>query len=191
MVLKHQPPLLLALAPNQSHFCYNGVMIEQIKGRIENELGPSSVIPPATVAKQLADASNDMQISEMVRGGATYVDIASYLGISVAAVINRIASMLNREYILSEDQLNDYIAHQLRLSQIAIDNCLADMACEADPPDITASVASKTRQNGRLSLVKFLEHEAKILGLLRTRIDIHNETTVAVAVVRAEDFDAL
>ena len=153
------------------------------------ELGPGE--PVKVSNKQLRDMQFDREILALVAAGLTYVEIGRQLDVPLGLVVRRITAMLNGEILMSDEQVNGYLRHQLDLLQIGIESSMRDMEAEGDGTPAMEKVAGTNRHQGRQMLWRFMTHQAALLGLLRQRIDINKEEKVTIAVVRGEDYDAL
>lgn len=158
-----------------------------------SEFGGHELIDPKALAKISEDDLLDKRIVALARAGMGYMEIADQVGMAVPALLRRIAGLITlREDILSESMMNDYLIYQLNILALGIESAMADMVAQADPDrDVSESVASKTRQNGRLALVKFLQHQAVIMQLIRQRIDVNERKQVEIVVVRPEDWESI
>jgi hypothetical protein len=155
------------------------------------QLGPPDSIDPKALARIAEDAILDRQIAQLSNAGMPYPDIAAHLGLSLGVLIRRVGSLLSaRDDLMSTGFMNDELVHQLRLLSELEVSALSDMAAIATE-EIPETVASRTRHNGRLALVKALQQRAVISGLIRSRVDIRHEQDVRIAVLRPEDWDAL
>jgi hypothetical protein len=154
-------------------------------------LGPAETIDPKALAKIAEDAIIDRQIAELSRAGMPYPDIAQHLGLPLGSLMRRVGSLLStRDDLMSTGFMNDELVHQLRLLSELEVNALADMEARATE-EVPEAVASRTRHNGRLALVKALQQRAVISGLIRQRVDIKKDENVRITVLRPEDWDAL
>lgn len=153
------------------------------------QLGPGK---PVTVSdKQLRDMQFDREILALVAAGLTYVEIGRQLDVPIGLVVRRITAMLNGETLMSDEQVNGYLRHQLDLLQLGIESALQDMNAEGDGTPGMEKVAGTNRHQGRQMLWRFMTHQAALLGLLRQRIDVSRNETLTIAVVRGEDYEAL
>jgi len=153
------------------------------------ELGPGE--PVNLSDKQLRDMKTDQDILSLVVAGLTYVEIARQLEMPVGKVVRRVTAMLNGEVLMSDEQINGYLRHQLDLLQIGMESSLRDMESEGDGTPTMEKVAGTNRHQGRQMLWRFMTHQAALLGLLRQRIDVTKNETVTIAVVRGEDYEAI
>lgn len=153
------------------------------------ELGPGE--PVVLSPKQLREMQFDQEILQLVAAGLTYMDISRHLDVPIGLVVRRITAMLNGEILMSDEQINGYLRHQLDLLQMGVESSLRDMEAEGDGTAALEKIAGTNRHQGRQMLWRFMTHQAALLGLLRQRIDINKREEVTIAVVRGEDYDAI
>jgi len=166
----------------------SGVM-RAMRDATDIQLGPGE---PVNVSdRQLVEMQLDQEILALVTAGLTYIEIGRQLDMPVGLVVRRITAMLNGETLMSDEQINGYLRHQLDLLQIGMESALRDMNSEGDGSASMEKIAGTNRHQGRQMLWRFMTHQAALLGLLRERIDINRNDTVTIAVVRGEEYDAI
>lgn len=165
-------------------------LLRRMREAADVEIGPDYPVMPSDAV--LRETAMDREILALAQAGLTYVEIGRNLGLPLAVVVERIVGMLKGIPLGSAEHLAGYLAHQLDTIQVGIDSSLKDMADRSDTGDKDYDkMAATNRHNGRMALNKFLIHQAAILGLLRQRIEIEERREIAIAIIRAEDFDAL
>lgn len=164
-------------------------ILAEVRKATDIEIGPGQPISLST--SELDEMQRDAEILALARAGLTYIEIGKRLEMPLNVVVGRIAGMLKGEPLLSEEHIAGYLAHQLDLLSVGIENSLSDMEAPDGWEEWEAKLAATRRHNGRMALHKFVVHQAMILGLLRQRIDINRREQVNITVVRAEDYDAL
>lgn len=164
-------------------------VLKAMRHAADIELGPGE--PVKVSSKQLRDMQFDREILALVAAGLTYVEIGRQLDVPLGLVVRRITAMLNGEILMSDEQVNGYLRHQLDLLQIGIESSMRDMEAEGDGTPAMEKVAGTNRHQGRQMLWRFMTHQAALVGLLRQRIDINKREEVTIAVIRGKDYDAL
>lgn len=154
-------------------------------------LGPAEEIDPAYLARVGDEAALDKQIVALVRHGVPYITIADVIGMPIDRLLRRISSLMStRSDIMSTEMVNDYLIHQLRMLDSVTESAMKDIEVVAGE-GISESVAGKIRHNGRLAMIKALQQQAVITGLIRQRIDIRQIDKVAITVLEKDDWEAL
>jgi len=154
-------------------------------------LGDPHQFSPAALARIAVDAALDKQIAALARAGVTYPQMAQILEMSLPDLLRRIGSLIStRDDIMSSSMLNDHLLFELSVLNEVIANASSDMNMQATD-EISESVASKARHNGRLAVIKALQQHALVMGLVRARTDIRIMQKVAISVVSEDQWNAL
>lgn len=157
----------------------------------QDAFGDAEIIDHRALARIGEDAILDRQIVQLSQAGVPYPNIAEYLDIPLATLLRRISSLLStRDDIRSQEAMDEELRHQLRLLGEIEANALADMNMQADG-EITESVASKARHNGRLAAIKALQQRSVITGLIRKQSETNVTVNVPIAIMTREQLDAL
>lgn len=157
----------------------------------QDVLGPALPLDHQVLAKIGEDAVLDRQIVQLSQAGLPYPSIAEVLDIPLPDLLRRISSLLTtRDNIRDSGTMDEELRHQLRLLGEIEASSIADMQAQADG-EITESVASKTRHNGRLSLIKALQQRSVITGLIRKQEDTRAPVHVSIAIMTKEQLEAL
>jgi len=155
---------------------------------------------------ELMITDEELEVWALLAEGRTQQQVADKMGISQATVGNRIARALERVRGWAGKQAEDWRNHQLLIMDNQISGIIDDTGVQPQPllnedgeqifssngyPQwiISPPEAAKTRNMARVTLQKYLQHQANLLQLVVERKEVLVDKRVAIGIYNLGDFE--
>ena len=158
--------------------------------------------------RELDITEEEITVWEMLSGGKSQREVAKALNVSLGTINGRINNALEKIRGWAGREAEDWRNRQLLILDEQISSIVNDTTTEPVPSlgedgkisfdkignqrwIIDPKEAAKVRNMARVTLIKFLDHQARLLSLTVERKEIEVNQRVAIAVFKDVDLDEL